>query len=139
VIRSRYSSPTFVQLQVRREIDNGNAILQTMAAKALVSDPVRTNIRLSGNIALVHNINDPDPVKEETAQESATEETEETEEPKTPESFDWFKLDWFNMAKQMAIFFMKKHQSTTTKAAMSFAESAWEKVKNWWWGSPPEC
>ncbi len=98
-----------------------------MAAKALVSDPVKTNIRLCGNFALVHNINDPEPIPKKQAQESAT---GETEEPKAPESFDWFNLDWFNIVKQMAIFFIEKHRSDMAKAAMIFAESAWKKVKN---------
>ena len=61
VIQSRYSKPALVKLQVRCKMDNGNTILQTMAAKALESNPVNTKIRLSGNLAVVRDVNDPDP------------------------------------------------------------------------------
>jgi hypothetical protein len=41
-----------------------------------------------------------------------------------------FIIDWFNVVKQMAIFFlMKKNQQY--EAAKAFVELPWEKVKNW--------
>ena len=118
-------------------MDNGKTILQTMAAKALQTNLVNTKIRLSGNFAVVGDVNDPDP-PHQGLQESAT----ENNESQSQEPYDWFNEVWFNIAKQMAIFFMMKHQPDAVTAAMAaktFVASAWEKVKNWWWGSPPEC
>lgn len=134
-----------MKLQIKEELDKGKLWSQGEAAKALTTLPEKSRIGVFRNQAVVLGRDEPDPEDEEENKEESRDQmgSNESQEPSHLKGVE----EWFEIAMQMAIFFLNTRTLDFTAATEIFAATAkglaaactsvWDKVKDWWSGTKP--
>jgi hypothetical protein len=135
IIHIRYGSTHAVELQIKKELDKGKKLSQTEAAKALTALPTESLVTVAWNKAFLLRRDEPTPDDEEQDdKDTACAKENEAREPSFTESF----VRWFNVAKQVAIFFSCT-SSPVAAACVAYAAGGaiWQSAKDWWFGPAP--
>lgn len=136
LIHRRYGNIHAVELQIKKELDEGKKLSKTEAAKALTTLPTESSVIVAQKKAVLLRIEEPTTGdEEEDDKDTAHAKENEAQGPIFTESVE----QWFNIAKQMAIIFStpEKLLNAAAEGIASACGAVWQTVKDWWSGPAP--
>lgn len=142
LIHSRYGNVHIVELQIKKELDEGKKLSKTEAAKALTTLPTESSVIVAQKRAVLLRINEPARDDEGDDKDTACGKESEAQGPVFTEGVE----EWFNVAKQMAIIFSKPELligavgmavGVVVEGVVSVCGAVWQAVTGWWSGPAP--
>ncbi|PLB46650.1 hypothetical protein P170DRAFT_466089 [Aspergillus steynii IBT 23096] len=142
LITDRYGACETPKLQILSELAEGKSVEETEAAKVLIAAPGTTDIKTINDRNIVCGRPDDSDTGSNPLAIPKLLPPPGGRKPQN-EKKGWFDsvFDWLDVAKHIALFFMKARQTPTSPKPEKRKASTWsflDSVKNWWSGAPPE-
>ncbi|KAF1837264.1 hypothetical protein BDW02DRAFT_628177 [Decorospora gaudefroyi] len=136
MIHRRYSEVNDCKPQIMMEVKRGTDLMATEAANVLAIPPVKTQIAIYGDRAVVELF----PESQRVTEPEHCPRPQPRATPKPEKSWSESFFEWFDVAKRVAVHFrdLKAHQSNpSSKQGKPALGGLWDRLKGWWSGEEP--